>query len=231
MRSPAIMRVMHGLAHHHVGSPSLLQWLCMLLLASAVLLALNATALPNWSAALPVAGLALLAYGWWIAHTHDYVTFRPEHGTPPAPVPLPPGQAIQVAVTGLFAVEERCRRHVWLSGEYRTFPNREHAVITRLEPTRYCGIGRSREQLEGMWYIFCQPGDIADIAVGELCFGSFRKPCVRLTHRQERPGRLRRRRVRRIMGTTYLACDSEQDRWRLAADLDTQSTAIEPNHP
>ena len=33
------------------------------------------------------------------------------------------------------------------------------------------------------------------------------------------------------MGTTYLACDSEQDRRRLAADLDTQPAAIEPNHP
>ena len=226
------MRIMHGLSHHHVGSPSLLQWICVLLLAAAVLLALDATGLPTWTAAAPVAGLAILAHAWWTAHTSHYVLFRPEPGgEPPDPAPLPPGQAIRVAVTGLFAVEERCRRHVWLSGEYRTFPTREHAVITRLEPTRYWGIGRSREQLEGMWYIFCQPGEITNVTVGELRFGALHKPCVRLTHRQERPGRLRKRRVKRIMGTTYLACDDEPDRRRLAADLCTPPPAIELDKP
>ncbi len=165
-------------------------------------------------ALLPLLGLAVDLR----ARQEHYVHFTPI-ATTLVPAPLPDGHKLWIRATGWFEVEEKHRIHVWLEGYYRTFPTREHAVIALCVPTSLWGLGRSRAEDDGMWYMFIRPEDILQVQIGDLVFGAERLAGVRLVYRTHIPGTFRRKRLRQQDCTTFWGLRTHQEALLVAEDL------------
>lgn len=177
-------RVLYKLRHHVWINIPLNTWLVLLLLVLAPLFYFDV--LPGGSAlAIFVLALIMVLYlsQWW-ANSRLYVLFEAaesanESGSPTV---LGPRDKVLLRASGVFAVEGEEKRFTDLLAYYRTFETREHAVMARQTPTRFLGLGRSRPEVLGMWYIFFIPENLNAVTPGRLYFGSTPHPALRLDY-------------------------------------------------
>ena len=178
----------------------------------------------HWAllALLALAGLALFILRAW-ANGRSYVIFTPLTNltTPPAAA-LQPSDKVSVRATGRFEVEGRPGFFADLMGYWRTFASREHAVMAIAHESRFLGLARRSPEDVGMWYVFFRPETIDAVTPGRLAFGSRVSPALRIAYRHVPPSSddgSRRARSRPARTVLYLACEDEEARGRIWADL------------
>jgi hypothetical protein len=173
-------------------------------------------------ALLALAGTALLILRGW-AQSRSYVVFTPQPGlTAPDAVALQPSDKVPVRATGRFEVEGRPGFFADLMGYWRTFASREHAVMAIAHVSRFLWVGSRPAQDVGMWYVFFRPETVDAVTPGSLAFGSRAGPALRIAYRHTPPSpddgkrRVRSKPARTVL---YLACEDEEARGRVWADL------------
>jgi len=209
----------YKLTHHKAAGQHFLRWLQidLFLLAGAA----AAGWIPGgWLAA----GLALLlivgliaGYRYWRAK--DFVEFLPAETPLITPATLPSAAKVSVRASGYFSVENRHGYFTWMEGFFRTFPNREHAVICLNKPTSFLYFGQSPENQNGMWYSFFKPESVQDIRWGEIRFGDESLTGIVLTHTVRIPRRNWFQPEKDARKLTYLACPEREDALMILADL------------
>ncbi len=210
--------LLHQCRRHYLGSFRLLHCLLILGGLGAVLVGTGVTPWPR-SLGIPIAipGFVLLTLDL-LARKEHYIWFTSNH-TEVTPAPLAAERKLRVRATGWFEVEGKQQIHVWLEGYYRTFPTREHAVIALCTPTSLWGLGRSRMQDDGMWYMFIRPDDILQVQTGDLKFGREHLTGIRLAYRALLPGRFRHKKLRQQDCIAFLGFHTRQEALLVAGDL------------
>jgi len=214
-RNGRYFRLLYNLRHHVWGDLSLNVWVTLLLLVLGILSYFGV--LPG-GAALAVSMLALIlllfSSNWW-AKRRFYVLFEPldsanEFGSLAA---LEPKDKVLVRATGEFAVEGETKRFMDLLAYYRTFETREHAIMARRTPSRFGGLGRSRPEMLGMWYIFFMPEHLTAVTPGRLYFGAAPNPALRLDYvRFTKKGKAKN-------AVAFLSFETEKNKQQVLADL------------
>jgi hypothetical protein len=171
---------------------------------------------------LGLAGLAIFILRVW-ARQQSYVAFSPQAGVDaPAPEALLPLDKLPIQATGRFEVEGRCGFFAGLMAYWRTFASREHAVMAIAHESHFLGVARRPPEDVGMWYVFFRPEAIDAVTPGVLAFGSRSGPALRIGYRYSEPlpeGAKRRRPPRQYRTVLYLACEDDEVRKRIWADL------------
>jgi hypothetical protein len=226
-----LLELAYRLRHHRLAGWGLDRWGVTLAWAPAVLILLlwllrgmPSEAAGRWVllALLWLAGLGLLILRVW-ARRRSYVAFTPQSGLAPPPgAALPPSEKLLVRATGRFEVEGRPGFFAGLVAYWRTFASREHAVMAIAHESRFLRLGTRPAEEVGMWYVFFRPETIEAVTPGRLAFGSLVSPALRVAYRYSEPppddGR-RRARPKAIRTVLYLACEDEDGRTRIWADL------------
>ena len=208
-------RLLYNLRHHVWWDITLNAWLIFLLLLIALLFFIGA--LPGGvTPAILVLGLILvLLFSHWWAKRRYYVLFRAlaSADEPISNSPLRPRDKVLLRATGFFVVEDDNKRFTDLLAYYRTFETREHTIMARKTPSRFFGIGRSRPEMLGMWYIFFMPEHLKAVTPGHLYFGGVPNPALRLDYtRFNKKGKAR-------SAVAYLSLETEQSMRQVLADL------------
>ena len=212
-------RLFYRLTHHEFAGQHFLRWLQI------DLFLIGGAALLGW---LPggwfTAGVALLLIvGLWAGYRYwqakDFVEFLPAEMPLVTPATLPSSAKLPVWASGYFGVENKHQHFAWLQGFYRTFPNREHAVICLSNPTAFLGLGRSPEKLAGMWYSFFKPEAVLEVRWGEIRYGTESLPGLVVTHTVRIPRRNWFQPEKDMRKLTYLACPRREDALTILADL------------
>ena len=171
---------------------------------------------------LMAAGLALLILRGWAEH-RSYVIFtpQPDRTAPPA-AGLRPSEKVLIRATGRFEVEGRPGFFADLMAYWRTFASREHAVMAIAHESHFLGVGHRPAEDVGMWYAFFRPEAVEAVTPGSLAFGARVGPGLRIVYRRTAPqpddGK-HRGRSRPVRTVLYLACEDEDARTRIWADL------------
>jgi hypothetical protein len=225
------LEIAYRLRHHRLAGWGLDRWAITLAWGVALLILLlwwlrGAPPVPAWHWILPallgLTGLGLLSLRVW-AKSCSYVTFSPHAGlAAPSGAALSPADKLLVRATGRFEVEGRPGFFADLLAYWRTFASREHAVMAIAHRSRFLGVGSRPAEDVGMWYIFFRPETIQAVMPGTLAFGSSTRPALRIAYRYSEPlpddGR-RRARPKAIQTLLYVACEDEEARGRIWADL------------
>ena len=208
-------RLLYNLRHHVWGDITLNTWLILLWLVLALLFYFDV--LPG-GATLAIFALALilaLLLGQWWASSRFYVLFEAaESANELGPVAaLEPKDKVLLRASGVFAVEGEEKRFTDMLAYYRTFGTREHTIMARRSPTRFLGLGRSKPDTLGMWYIFFMPENLNAVTPGHLYFGSTPHPALRLDYvRINLKGKAR-------TSVAYLSFETEHSMNQVLADL------------
>lgn len=149
----------------------------------------------------------------------DYVTFAPSELPALSGAPLTPAEKLPVHATGLFNVEGKYQRFVWLPGFFRTFATGEHAVLCLVRERRRWFLLSSAPQETGMWYAFVDPGSLQQVRWGTLTFGATASPAIEATYRLTLPPTGRRQQPTIREETLYLAFSAADDGQRIYVDL------------
>ena len=211
--------LLYFLTRQQIGGMPLVRLPQWLLLIAAALWA------PGW---LPgrwwVTGLclaALLALQIALVHLRrrDFVFFTA--GALPAvtPAALNAKPKIPIYATGQFSVENKSQHFTWLTGFYRTFATREHALICQVAERTLLPIGRWPESETGLWYVFFTPPEIQQVRWGRLTFGRAALPAIAVTYRSTTQPSQRRRTRDASDATVYLAFQQADDGRTILADL------------
>jgi len=208
-------RLLYKLRHHVWINIPLNTWLVLLLLVLAPLFYFDV--LPGGSAlAIFVLALIMVLYlsQWW-ANSRLYVLFEAAESANEAgsPTVLESRDKVLLRASGVFAVEGEEKRFTDLLAYYRTFETREHAVMARQTPTRFLGLGRSRPETLGMWYIFFIPDNLNAVTPGRLYFGSAPHPALRLDYVRLTP------KDKKKDSIVYLSFETERSMQQVLADL------------
>jgi hypothetical protein len=179
-------------------------------------------ALPAWHwgvlALLILGGLVLLLLRGWAAR-RSYVAFTPSSDlVSPAGQALSPGDKIALRATGWFEVNGKAQHFAGLTAYWRTYANREHAVLAIQRHTRFF-IGGSPEDAAGLWYIFIRPEAIEGITAGLLCDGVSTGPALRVIYPWQPPIAAGKRPRRPVSATVYLMFADGVAREQVWADL------------
>lgn len=175
--------------HYWMGAP-LDRWGMVVLLILAGLFAIRW--LPGGAAGsvvclLLLAALLLLRS---VASRRLFVVFvaagEPVRQRPDAAM-LDPGDKLLLRATGRFEVEGRRRDFTELLAYFRSFETREHAVMATCQPATFMGIGAWPDHEIGMWYMFFKNSAIQQIVAGNLAFGPFHRPALRILVRRQIP--------------------------------------------
>ena len=136
----------------------------------------------------------------------------------------------QVYVTGALSVQEKMRPFTALSGFYRSFATREHALLCRVQERRVLGIATWPEEEVGLWYAFFTPQQVITIQPGTQTIG--RRPLLALavTYWPTPPLAAKPRQMPAT--TLYLAFPNSDDHAAVLADLivDWQPAAARKEH-
>ncbi len=178
------LRLLHNLRSHIWWDVTLNAWLIVLLLFIALLAFFGAIPGGVTFAGIALGLILVLFFSQWWAKRRYYVAFKPLTSAEDtaSPLPLGPKDKVLLRATGFFLVEGGSRRLTDLVAYYRTFETREHAIMARNTPSRFLGLGRSRPDILGMWYIFISPENLQKVTVGNLYFGSTPQPALRLDY-------------------------------------------------
>lgn len=155
----------------------------------------------------------LLSHAW--AKRRFYVLFNALVPTnePGSGAKLESRDKVLVRASGVFAVEGEEKCFTNLLAYYRTFETREHTIMARKTPSRFLGIGRSRPEILGMWYIFFMPEHLKAVTPGHLYFGGVPNPALRLDYmRFNKKGKAR-------SAVAFLSFETEQRMRHVQADL------------
>jgi len=178
----------------------------------------------HWAflALLALAGLVLIVLRAW-AKGRSYVIFTPQAGLAAPPgAALRPWDKVLVRATGSFEVESRSAFFAGLMAYWRTFASREHSVMAIAHESRFLGLGSRPAEDVGMWYAFLRPETIDAVTPGSLAFGLRVSPALRIAYRHTLPqpddGR-RRAHPKPVRTVLYLACEDDETRGRIWADL------------
>jgi hypothetical protein len=226
-----ILEIAYRLRHHRFWGWSLDRWGVTLAWGAGALILLlwllrGRPPLPAWHwvvlALLGLAGLALMLL-CAAAKGRSYVVFTLEPGAaaPPAAA-LRPSDKVAVRATGMFDVEGRSGFFADLAAYWRTFTSREHAVMAIAHESRFLGVASRPAEEVGMWYAFFRPEVVDAVTPGSLAFGSRVGPGLRIDYRRAVPfpeGGRRRAQPKPVRTVLYLACDDEETRARIWADL------------
>jgi hypothetical protein len=178
-------------------------------------------------ALLALAGTVLLILRGW-AQSRSYVAFTPQPGLiAPDAAALPPSDKVPVRATGRFEVEGRPGFFADLMAYWRTFASREHAVMAIAHESRFLGVGSRPAQDLGMWYAFFRPETVDAVTPGSLAFGSRAGPALRVAYRHApapSDDGQRRAQSKPVRTVLYLACEDEEARGRIWADLMADKT-------
>jgi hypothetical protein len=225
-----LLELAYRLRHNRLGGWSLDRWGVTLVWgAGAVILLLwllrgmPPVSAGHWAllALLAAAGLVLLVLRAW-AKSRSYVVFTPQPGrAAPPPAALQPSDKAPVRATGRFEVEGRPGFFAGLTAYWRTFASREHAVMAIAHESRFLGVARRPAEEVGMWYAFFRSETIDAIMPGSLAFGSYAGPALRIAYRYtpESDDGKRRARSKPARTVLYLACEDDEARDRIWADL------------
>ena len=212
-------RLFYRLARHAFAGLHFLRWL------QVDLFVLGGAALLGWlpggwftagAALLLIAGL-LAGHRYWQAK--NFVEFIPAEMPLVTPATLPSSAKLPVWASGYFGVENKHQHFTWLQGFFRTFSSREHAVICLSQPTSFLRLGRSPENLRGIWYCFFNPEAVLDVRWGEICYGKESLPGLVVTHTVRIPRRNWFQPEKDVPKTTYLAFPEREDAFTVLADL------------
>ncbi len=222
--SPSIRTFFYGITHGYVAGSTLFRWLLLILSAFFVISLVTMPAF--WIAILVIWAGFLLAISLWRRQLQnaDFVRFEEEslpatHAQAAPPTVLQPADKIPVHVTGQFAVESREARFTWISGFYRTFATREHALLCQIQDKRVLGLARLDDEKIGMWYIFFHPEDIIELRLGKVFFGSTPSPAIAATRRVEGKAKKRFGREKIVHETFFMAFKDESTRHQVWMDL------------
>ena len=208
-------RLLHNLRHHAWGDIPLLALVILLLLLLAPLFYFGV--LPGGVAlavSMLVLILLLLLSNWW-AKRHFYVVFEALESVNVSSslAALEPKDKVLLRATGEFTVKGETKRFTDLLAYYRTFETREHAIMARKTPSRFLGLGRSRPDLLGMWYIFFMPEHLNAVTRGRLYFGAVPNPALRLDYVHfNKKGKAKD-------AVAYLSFETEKSMQQVLADL------------
>jgi hypothetical protein len=161
-------------------------------------------------------GQIILARQW---RGRDFVRFQPAPIPAVSPTRLTATEKMSVYVTGLCHVEGKYQRFAFLPGFYRTFGTGEHALLCQARDRRLASVLSWPLDEIGMWYAFISPGDIQQLAWGEIRYGAAVTPGIAVTYRLELPAGPQRKRAKHMQETLYIAADSEDEAQRILADL------------
>jgi hypothetical protein len=174
-----------------------------------------------------LAGTVLLILRGW-AQSRSYVVFTPQPGLiAPDAAALPPSDKVPVRATGRFEVEGRPGFFADLMAYWRTFASREHAVMAIAHESRFLSVGSRPAQDLGMWYAFFRPETVDAVTAGSLAFGSRAGPALRVAYRHApapSDDGQRRAQSKPVRTVLYLACEDEEARGRIWADLMADKT-------
>lgn len=148
----------------------------------------------------------------------DFIEFEPLEPPTLSPVPLEPSDKLPVSVSGLFEVEGKEQRFTWLSGFYRTFATREHALICHVPPSQFLLSNWINDDV-GMWYVFVSNEKISEIVWGRLHFGSKEQLGVIIEYEELLPKKGRFSREKLVTYRVFIAAEEEGDAQRILADL------------
>jgi hypothetical protein len=226
-----ILEIAYRLRHHRMAGWALDRWGVTLAWGGgAVILLLwllrGRPPQPAWHwvvlVLLALAGLVLMVLRTE-AKRRSYVIFAPQPGAA-----VPPGAALRpsdkeaVRATGMFDVEGRSAFFADLTAYWRTFASREHTVMAIAHPSRFLGVGSRPAEDLGMWYAFFRPETVDAVTPGRLAFGERVSPGLRIAYCRTAPlpddGK-RRARSKPVRTVLYLACEDEDARTRIWADL------------
>lgn len=222
-----LLKTAYQLGHHRIGEWSLARWGVALPLAALVWVLLQwflRGMLPvspvRWLALLLIflfaAGLASLQ-SW--ASRQMYVLFDPQNDlAPPVPQPLDPADKVRVHSTGRFEVEGKLCVFADLLAYWRTFANREHAVMAIVHKSRFLLLGTTAARDLGMWYIFFKPETLETITPGIVTFGRTRRLALRVTYHYSLEAR-KRKPAKSMTRIAYLGFEHEEARRAVWADM------------
>lgn len=226
-----VYKLLYQLHHHRFNGWPLDRWLTIGLVVLGAIMALGWLPVDRWAS---VAAAVVLGLGWLLhrsARRRDYVHFSPQ-GLPAAGsmVPLAALEHVPVYATGRFEVGEEAQRFSVLPAEFTSFAVREHAILARVQRSRFLGLGRSSEEQVGMWYIFFRPQAIRGVRQGRLAFGRRTRPALRVeievTKKTENGQSLRSAGKERVYNdAVYLAFDSAENCQRVWANLMSDAPA------
>ena len=226
-----LLELAYRLRHHRLAGWGLDRWGITLAWGAAVAILLlwllqgkPFVSAGHWAflALLALAGLALIVLRAW-AKRRSYVIFTPQAGpTAPPAAALRPSDKVLVRATGKLEVEGRPGFFADLLAYWRTFASREHSVMAIAHESRFLGVGSRPAEDVGMWYTFFRPETIDAVTPGSLAFGSRVSPALRIAYRHTPPqpddGR-RRAQPKPVRTLLYLACEDDETRGRIWADL------------
>ena len=209
-------RLLYNLRHHVWGGITLNTWWISLLLVLALLFYFGV--LPG-GMGLTVVVLALILVlvlsQLWANH-HLYVWFV--EAAKPAPevgsrTVLGSNDKVLLRASGVFSVEGDEKCFTDLIAYYRTFDTREHAIMARQTPSRFLGLGRSKSEMLGMWYIFFMPENLNTVTPGRVYFGGTPNPALRLDYVRINP------KGKTKDSVVYLSFETELSMQQVLADL------------
>lgn len=209
---------------------SLLRWIFLLLIGLALIWPLSRFP-GGWAVSLlwlmVVAVLGLTAR---VQQRRYFTAFQAQEIAWPLPHALSPGDKRPVYVTGALSVQEKMRPFTALSGFYRSFATREHALLCRVQERRVLGIATWPEEEVGLWYAFFTPQQIITIQPGTQTIG--RRPLLALAVTYWPTPPLAAKPRQTPATTLYLAFPNSDDHAAVLADLivDWQPAAARKEH-
>ncbi len=188
----------------------MLRWIRVGVAATAVYLFIRHA--PIWTAILALVLLLISFLLEAVGEKSLYVEFKPSGETPPDPAPLRPEEKVHIRATGQFEVEGKRKKFANLEAYFRTFNNREHAIMAWVPASRYLLVGKWPEEDLGLWYIFFKYDQMVELVPGTVIFSGESKRCLRIRHidsEKEKPKEL----------STFLSFSTEEEMRAVWADL------------
>ncbi len=190
---------LYQLHRHHLGGWSLIRWAILLCALGGGLTWLHLVPGGRTGAFVWWTGGVLLLLAFFWARRSQFVRFHPH---PPvegdADLPTRGKQAARAA--GRMSVGNREQWVIADHGNVERFRNGEFAITAFVAPSRYLGLGSTRWEDEGMWYVFIPPQAMEHTTAGIVYINGRAYTGLRVHYRVEGEQRV-----------VYLAFPAEND--------------------
>jgi hypothetical protein len=187
-----LLQLAYCLESHVLVVWPLNRWLGLVLLAGILVVLLE-----TWPRLWPAALLAVLFATYvvflaWAAR-QAYVRFEPRRSArqrdarpPDATNPSMSLETAPVRAAGWSGVEGKEHYYVGVEAHLERTGLGEYIVKSRVQPSRFLGLGSIPADRIGWWYIFFRPEKVLAMDQGRLYTGLRSQPALRLTYVEER---------------------------------------------